>query len=80
MELRYFCPGIFQKLLKIFQILEMDLYPKKWIFWNSVRILSGFWEKTVRCLSVRPKDDETELFRLSLSLSAEILVKFEETI
>ena len=36
------------------------------------------FEKNVCGLSVRPEKDETELFGLSLSLSADILVKFEE--
>ena len=39
---------------------------------SAVRILSRFKKKAVRCLSVRPDKDETELSGLPLHLSADV--------
>ena len=39
---------------------------------SAVRVLSGFLKKTLRCMSVRPDKDKTELSGLSLSLSADV--------
>ena len=53
------------------RILSVSILSAVWIL-SVVGIRSVFYKKAVRCLSVRPDKDETELSGLSLSLSADV--------